>query len=67
MDLYGELEHPGNEDFDYSNRTKLNTKKKIAAAKDSDAHKKRVAELEKQQTEYLDIDNPALWTGDIDD
>jgi len=67
MDLYGEIEHAGDEEYDYSNREKVTTKKKIDTAKKTDAHKKRIAKLEEEQKKYMDINNPALWTGDIDD
>lgn len=67
MNHYDELEHEGNEDFNYSNRAKVKTQTVLKTARQTDSNKEKNEELERKQKEYLNIDNPALWDGDIDD
>lgn len=62
---FKDLEHEGDEDFDaFSVRRSVKKEKK-----EKIKQRKLTAEerLEDEQKEYMNINNPLLWDGDIDD
>lgn len=60
---YDELEHEGNEDFEFQNRK---NEKEIRQKVEQKVAEKIEENKEKLQEEWMSIDNPFLWEGDFD-